>query len=654
MMERSKSQNSLNTKKNFVIKSSSVLLRIGVNGSAYNIKKKIAPLGRPLNMRSSNFHGLREKEYVPPQSEQFMKGLFYVQNFGVPKGAENEKKNTTLFDVTHSRMKPTFPDEYDENRQSMNTTQKYGNSNFFRDAHSKGSTKSKLKPIDKSNNNLNGVLQCNNINQLTTTTANGNLTSKDIVEVSKKQDKKPKPKKILGMKEVGDLYLKNAKAYNLSDLEGDDNFIEKTALAYEKIQGYFGKLGGNYTQANLGHHRIEVNLILSQDFESLLYLIPAQELVYITYNMLLFELIDDETTYFNTVSHMYRCLEQLMIRSFDFDVPKICKKIFSLIKRLRGSSNYNQITFIHLFYNSFNCFGEKIVSIDPEVALEYLRNVFGVIQAFSSAEYEIMAKSGSTHLNKSLRIGFNRGIQEVFKVAKYRALFTSDEALKERYCLFVENLSDKLQQTSFTNASGSMKQYFTLSMFYTILEMIKYPSINSLCSEMVPSFSQDALIKMMLSLIYIMTKEPLEDEEIVYQTESVISNCCKVMETQSEQPQGEGKEEADHDFYFQLYFKLHFDQDSKLVTVDNIQTCLSLAKFINCILKVSGPSFSRQMVKKYWVEFSSILRLYNDLSTVMQKLGKDESMVRKLLGVMIEIIKHPTAKNSSPIRNRQN
>lgn len=108
-------------------------------------------------------------------------------------------------------------------------------------------------------------------------------------------------------------YLKNARRYHLKDLEVDDNFYVDTVIPYERAKECFVKVNRDYSIQNLKLNRLDINLILSQEFAALAGACESRELVELCYNMLLYDLVDEEGTFYNTIALMLQGIQQLLI-----------------------------------------------------------------------------------------------------------------------------------------------------------------------------------------------------------------------------------------------------------------------------------------------------------------------------------------------------
>lgn len=628
MIKRSQSQKSVAAKKDFLIKSSAIFVKKDEDSHKLFIKKKATVLGRPTNLKMTNFHGYREPESAPPTSEQLIKDVFYVQSFGVTKTKTSETgKRSSYFGSTFSKLRPTQANENGNLLGSLNSTIKAQNSPFFMPPTIKH-TGEKLVPVTVNNSQLKGLLMCNLIRKSAAPT---------LVPGADQPTKKPKMAMDpdLEMKDIGARYLTNAKRYNLKDLEDDDEFLGATVISYEKVKECFNALEGNYTQPNLQNNKAQLNTIFSQDYQSIAFAIEPTELISITYNMLLWDLIQDEFIFLNSLAVMYRSLEQVLLKPLNFPVSNICKKVFTLVNHLRRSKLFSQPKFIAAFYHAFNSLGESIRVIDPEVLREYLKPFIRTLQALLNQEMEMALAEELLSVEKKPSASFLKGLEELFKVSRVRTLFLTEEQLRDALVRFVEYLKDRLQQVSFSFSRAPQVVHQILLHYSSLFTIIKYHSLNELCTASIPSFEQSTLTKMLFSLLFTASKHEPINQEFKSAIDIVLSNCSRMIEVQSEAQVFP----SDQEYYLELYFKMHFDQESKFAQPVNIEFARSVAKLVKCLLTAGEGQNKKHLSKMGKLKISSIIRLYNDMMVQVNKMNMDEVPLRRLLELLLSIIK---------------
>ncbi len=625
MIKRSQSQKFIVPKKDFLIKSSAIFVKGDEESQRIFIKKKATVLGRPSNLKMTNYHGLREPEYTPPPSDQLIKDVFYVQSFGVTKTKTSDTgKRSNFFGTTFSKLRPTQPDENGNAPVSLNSTIKAHNSPFFMPPVVKN-TGEKLVPVTVSKSQLKGLLMCNVIRK-----------SAAPETAADRQEKKPKmlmdPDHEI--KDIGAKYLANAKRYNLKDLEDDDEFLGATVISYEKVKECFNALEGNYSQPNLQSNKAQLNTIFSQDYQSIAFAIEPTELISITYNMLLWDLIQDEFIYFNSLAVMYRSLEQVLLKPLNFPVANICKKVFSLVNHLRKSRVFSQSKFIAAFYSAFNSLGENIRVIDPEVLQEFLKPFIRTLQALLYQEMELALAEEKKSLERKPVSSFVRGLEELFKVSRLRTLFLNDEQLREPLVRLVEYLVDRLQQVAFSFSRAPQVVHQILLHFGTLFTVIKYLSLNELCAASISSFEQTTVTKMLFSLLFTTSKHDSISQEFKTAMDGILSNCSRMIEVQSEASIFPSEQE----YYLELYFKMHFDQDSQFAQPANIDFARSVAKLVKTLLTAGTAQNKKHLNKMGKLKISSVIRLYNDMMQQVNKMNLDEVPLRRLLELLLSIL----------------
>ena len=628
MIKRSQSQKFVAAKKDFLIKSSAIFVKNDEDSHKMFIKKKATVLGRPTNLKMTNYHGYREPEYTPPPSEQLIKDVFYVQSFGVTKTKTSDTgKRSNFFGSTFSKPRATQSEENGNQPGSLNTTIKAQNSPFFMPPTVKQPGE-KLVPVTVNKSQLKGLLMCNVIRKSAAPTVDAG---------SEPPAKKPKMSMDpdLEMKDIGARYLANAKRYNLKDLEDDDEFLGATVISYEKVKECFNALEGNYTQPNLQNNKAQLNTIFSQDYQSIAFAIEPTELISITYNMLLWDLIQDEFIFLNSLAVMYRSLEQVLLKPLNFPISNICKKVFSLINHLRRTKLFSQAKFIAAFYHSFNSLGESVRVIDPEVLREYLRPFMRTLQALLNQEMELALAEEMHSVEKKPGASFLKGLEELFKVSRVRTLFLTDEQLRDALVRFVEYLKDRLQQVSFSFSRVPQVVHQILLHYSSLFTVIKYQSLNELCAASIPSFEQSTLTKMLFSLLFTASKQESISQDFKSGIDNVLSNCSRMVEVQSEAQVFP----SDQDYYLELYFKMHFDQDSKFVQPTNIEFAKTVAKLVKCLLTAGDGQNKKHMSKMGKLKISSIIRLYSDMMVQINKMNMDEVPLRRLLELLLSILK---------------
>ena len=199
-------------------------------------------------------------------------------------------------------------------------------------------------------------------------------------------------------------YIRNAKSYSLAQMQIDDDFLDEVTVPFEKIQDLIARLNGDYSKEVLSHVRSDLCLIFSQDFESLAQSMSAKDIVFISYNMLLFELYEDAEKQMNILCLMLEGLEACLVRNNGIEIDKVIKKVLGLVRKLVVEGGPMRLVIIQLFYTSFNSVSEKLHFIDSEEIVEYYSGSLDLIGILIDTELQIVDSEERTVRTPKYRV----------------------------------------------------------------------------------------------------------------------------------------------------------------------------------------------------------------------------------------------------------
>ena len=140
--------------------------------------------------------------------------------------------------------------------------------------------------------------------------------------------------------------LKNAKRYKLQDLELDDTFYDATVMPYEQAFDCFQKINKEYSIMQLRIYLREILAVLGQDYAAIEGSCHPRELVDTCYHMLLYNLIEEETVFYNTIGLMLQALERLILPPEDNNIGPVFKKVFALLLKILKSIDLSQMVIL--------------------------------------------------------------------------------------------------------------------------------------------------------------------------------------------------------------------------------------------------------------------------------------------------------------------
>lgn len=426
--------------------------------------------------------------------------------------------------------------------------------------------------------------------------------------------------------------FKHVKRYGLRDLELDDQFLEGTTLPYERMTACLKQLNEDYSMQSLGANRNELNVMMSQNFDTVTEAVECRELIYICYNMLLFDLLEEEYTFYNTLSLMLQSLEMVMLKPFEFDINLVCKKIFALLKKMIETLKSTQLIVLQIFYNSFTSLSKQAYLMSDDVIKDYFMAVLPFFETVISVEWSLCESGQHLLADTKHNLTPMAGFRDFLVLNLFRKMLVRDDELREAFLKLMDILNNQLLQVSFLKISGTKKQEFTTTWFAVFIDLLKYKSIKEMCEENIPGFNKEGLLKTVFSLIYVTCKNGSPHQSISLLLESILTNCCRLIDP-TECPEEE-KPIQDNEFFFKLYFKMHFDPDSNLVSEKNLDLCYHLALFVRALGKVS----SKSLRKKIKMEVSSAIGLYNQLMISIKKLNSKTPEDNRTLKTLLELL----------------
>lgn len=432
--------------------------------------------------------------------------------------------------------------------------------------------------------------------------------------------------------------LKKANRYNLKDLEEDETFLMETLISYEKAHEAFSKINDDYSINNLRMNRLEINTNLKQDYEAIAGSCRSRVLVETCYHMLLFDLIDEETTFYNAVGLMLQGLEKLVLPPEDNDVKKIFKKVFALLLTILNSVQFSQIDVLEMCYNSLNLIGEKIYFAYSDTLTDYLVVVFDFLENVIPIEFGFIERGEKSSKLKPHQIFPLNFFQDLFRIATVRTMICSNEVLRDSFSKFFCSLYNTLLQISLNKVASPKKQMFSLTWFGIVLEIAKFPQLQLTLEslEKYSGYNRETVIQSIFTLIFMTCKHELPSPEVKIMIKQVLSSMERILQMMTDDENV--KKIEDSEYFLKVYFKLHFDEESQFLQPSNFDICLHLNKFIRGIIQCAtkGP---RHILKRYSVEFNSAIKKYNGLlpSAIKAKIGEIEC--RGSLEVLVSILK---------------
>jgi hypothetical protein len=463
-------------------------------------------------------------------------------------------------------------------------------------------------------------------------------------------------------------FMKSGKTYNLRDVDFDDKFLNEAILPPERTQNLLEKLAHDYTPANLQLHKSEIFLVLSQQFEDIASGFGAdyRELINLCYNMLLHDMQEEQNVYFNSIVIMLQSLETILIRAFEFDIDKICTKVFTMLKKIISRESPSKGIVSQMFINSFNGLAQKIFTIEPADIREYLYQSIDLIRHVVEAEHNTYAGQSSranpldNHFTPSITP--IEGLELVLRHSQYRRLIIEDEYLWTPFSKLMSFMHDFLLQTSFNRIAGTRKQLFTVTYFAIFLSVVKHNSIQTALKHSIPGFSAENLIKTLLSLLYVSFKTDSMTSGVKDMFLTCFHNSTKVFSRYVDFNMENEDKIQDYEFYLKVYFGLHFDPDSQFLTVRNLQLAQCLLQFISQVLECAYL-VSHTIYKDSWAEMSAVLQAYkllmekrHPISTSPTESPTDtmssqqkETEIRKVLFGLLQILNKakPAQKHGS-------
>lgn len=122
----------------------------------------------------------------------------------------------------------------------------------------------------------------------------------------------------------------------------------------------------------------------------------AKDIVFISYNMLLFGLHEDDEKQMNILSLMLEGLENCLIRNNGIEIDKVTKKIFALVRKLVTEGGSMRLIIIQLYYASFNNLSERLHLLDNDEIVEYYSGSLDLIGILIDTELQIVDEEERT------------------------------------------------------------------------------------------------------------------------------------------------------------------------------------------------------------------------------------------------------------------
>lgn len=624
-MKRSYSEKNRLTKRDFQIRTAGPLAPI-VNQvqreetAVPTQRRKHVQMGRPLNTKQSVFHHTQRTSLDNSASAENIVNLFHIQPYLMGYNTELSRKNKsppkgTTTQLQMPKLKPV-PKVDPESAGGTTTTSGFRkNYNYFfmpkTKREKKVSEAESRREVAHRQDNLAPVLNCKGVGK--------QQPAVDDDTVVDNEDAK---------------MLKHAKRYKLGDLEADDSFMLEATIPCERTTACIQKIGGNYSIQNLEHHRPELIVVLSQDFGTISMAGDPRELIYICYNMLLYELIEEEFPLYNTLGLMMQSLESILLRPFDFEVDKVCKKYFSLLKKIVSSAKFNSTVIVQMFYNSFNSIGNQIYMIHPDTLKEYLMYFFPFLRVIIELELEVDKVNETNQKNYVSPI---KGFEDLFRINKLRNFLIADENLRSLWVNFFESVYQILTQQNSKKVMASRRIQYVAHWFAVLTEIAKYRSLVDILSRSGMGFYREALIKSVLSQLYVSVKSESITPAVRDSFINIFNNCAKMLQADSQEA---NNPIDDIEYYTRIYFMFHFEEGQRFVQPDNIELCLVLARFFKSMVEHSAQG-SHNTVKRFRVEFSSVVRVYSDCLPHVTKTRGSQGEIegRRTIQTLLDLLK---------------
>lgn len=122
----------------------------------------------------------------------------------------------------------------------------------------------------------------------------------------------------------------------------------------------------------------------------------SKDIVFISYNMLLFGLHEDDEKQMNILSLMLEGLENCLIRNNGIEIDKVANKIFALVRKLVTEGGSMRLIIIQLYYASFNNLSERLHLLDNDEIVEYYSGSLDLIGILIDTELQIVDEEERT------------------------------------------------------------------------------------------------------------------------------------------------------------------------------------------------------------------------------------------------------------------
>lgn len=607
--------------------------------------KKSQFIKRKLVTKESRFHNGQHQTFVPGNlDDQGVKDLFRVKNYRLPETAD-----TSHVEIGRNAQSNPKSQDKDPFLSTLQREKRTSNpSHFF------------MPPIKKSTKQL--IRVANETTQKAKTSTAGTAATLSCTGVHLKGRVQPEhgkdPMKVQQSKQkhiteqleltTGE-YLKDTRSYKLKDLDVDEDFLVETTLPYERVIKLLNNLQHDYSSPNLHKHREELYLILSQDYDEIVnsdfgVQSFSKDLIFICYNMLLFNLATEEQMFYNCIAIMLQGMDTILRNMRDEDeVVVICGKVFEIVKNIILTVEVSRHIVIQMFYNSFNRLSESFSMIPSSILKPYLLHIFDLFQETINQESQALEHNLNAFQNQGTYILPLKGFEEMLKINTIRNQILNDGEIKKVFMKFMSELNDSLLKTSFNKVAGTYKQLFIVLWFSVLFEAVKYHSLQIEMKFTEQGFESENLIKTVISLLFVSCKSGHLNEQVKLLFISIFNNASKLIQSIDTRmlTNDELKQQAvdDYDFNLKLFFKLHFDEDSRFVNPSNVDLCLAMVKFAREILQKHSEISKQNAVKKFKIEFSSIIKLYNHLEKQVSKLKQFDNDFKQLMNLLLDLVK---------------
>lgn len=226
--------------------------------------------------------------------------------------------------------------------------------------------------------------------------------------------------------------------------------------------------------------------------------------------------------------------------------------------------------------------------------------------------------------------------EDVFRVGRVRALFQSESLLSDSFVKFFLSINNALLNISLNKVGSSPgKLYFALNWLNCMIEITKYQSLQDLLSVSGHgSYNRETTLQSIFTLVFVSCKHDQPGPDLKTALQRCLLNCCKLLEAEP----GETEQVEDAEYFLKLFFKLHFDEDAQFVQAANLELCIGLCRLIKGVI-IHSVHGVKIILKKYKLEFNSVIGRYNKLLSTVVKIPAYEVACNQSLNTLLSILK---------------